>query len=174
MMGVFQRGVFAVSRFCAHISAAVCVLMLSYILLEISLRTFFGKSTYVMEEFVGYGVGAMAFLAMGYCLEAGSLIRVNLLLDRSSRVVRRVVEVICCGLTLWAMMIAIWAFWTSAKRDYIRGYGSATLADVPLWIPESILLFGMVLFWVQLIAYMLRAITGAASPIPTSENTEAT
>lgn len=174
MMWAIQRGVYAVSRFCAYVSATICVLITCYILFEILLRNFFGKSTYVMEEFVGYGVGAMAFLAMGYGLESGSLIRVNLLLDRLSGVARRVVEAICCGLALWATGIFIWAFWMNVKRDYIRGYGSGTLADIPIWIPESILLFGMALFWVQLLAYAMRAITGAASPVPAAVETDHT
>lgn len=164
-MMAFQRSVFAVSRACAYLSAAVCVLMQAHIVLEIVLRTFFDTSTYVMDEFVGYGVGVMGFLALGYGLETGALIRVNLLLDRLPGPARRVLEVLCGALTLAAMAIPIWFFWLSAHRNYVRGTGSATLADVPTWIPEALLLFGMAVFWIQLFAYTLRAATGTPGPL---------
>jgi len=164
-MMVLQRGMFAVSRACAYLSALVCVAMLAHILLEIVLRTFFGRSTYVMDEFVGYGVGVMGFLALGYGLETGALIRVTLLLDRLGGVWRRIVEVLCGCLTLAAMAIPIWFFWISVQRHYTRGIRSATLAEVPMWIPEGLLLFGMVVFWLQLLAYTIRAATGQVGPI---------
>jgi TRAP-type C4-dicarboxylate transport system permease small subunit len=164
-MNRFQSGVFALSRACAYAAALVCVLMLGHILLEITLRTFFGRSTYVMDEFVGYGVGTMGFLALGYGLETGSLIRVTLLLDRLNAGARRIVELACCLLTLTAMAIPIWFFWLSVRRNYARGTGSATLADVPMWIPEGLLLVGMTMFWIQLFAYTLRAAAGRIGPL---------
>ena len=66
------------------VSAALLVLMVLHILLEIVLRSFFASSTFVLDEFVGYGVAAMTFLSLGYALETDSLIRVQLLLGRSA------------------------------------------------------------------------------------------
>ncbi len=164
-MTALQRGMFAISRACAYVSAFVCVAMVSHILLEITLRTFFQRSTYVMDEFVGYGVGVMGFLALGYALETGALIRVTLVLDRTVGVWRRVVEVLCGCLTLAAMAIPIWFFWASVQRSYTRGTRSATLADIPIWIPEGLLLLGMVVFWLQLLAYTVRAAVGRVGPL---------
>ncbi len=159
-MKVFQHTIYTVSRYAAYVSAAICVSMLVLILVEIVLRSFFDTSTFLMDEFVGYGVGAMAFLALGYSLENGALIRVNLLLKRMSRRVRQSVEVFCTFATLIAMGVPIWFFWLSIMRHYKRGYTSGTYADVPAYIPESILLIGMMLFWVQLLAYGLRVLAG--------------
>ena len=159
-MKVFQHTVYTVSRFAAYVSALICVSMLVLILVEIVLRSFFDTSTFLMDEFVGYGVGAVAFLALGYSLESGALIRVNLLLRRLSGRVRQSVEVLCTFATLTAMAVPIWFFWLSIMRHYKRGYTSGTYADVPAYIPESILLIGMMLFWVQLLAYGLRVLAG--------------
>ena len=157
-MKTFQTAVYAASRSAAYVSAVICVLMLVLILVEIVLRSFFDTSTFGMDEFVGYGVGAMAFLALGYSLESGALIRVNLLLKRLKGRTRRTVEIFCASATLTAIAVPIWFFWLSIVRHYKRGYTSGTLADVPAYIPEGFLLFGLVLFWIQLLAYTLRVI----------------
>ena len=159
-MQKFQTIVFTASRYGAYLAAAICVYMLCHILLEIVVRSFFGTSTFCMDEFVGYSVGTMAFLSLGYSLETGALIRVNLLLKRIKGKPRRAVELFCAVMTLAAISVPITYFFISVKRFYIRGTTSATWADVPTWIPEAFFLVGMCLFWVQLLAYTLRIITG--------------
>ena len=159
-MKLFQRTIYRISCAAAVVSALICVSMLVLILVEIVLRSFFDTSTFLMDEFVGYGVGAMAFLALGYSLESGSLIRVNLLLKRFRGRVRQGVEIVCTVTTLFAMGVPIWFFWLSIMRHYKRGYTSGTYADVPAYIPEGILLIGMILFWIQLLAYGMRVVAG--------------
>ena len=99
-MRAFQTAVFGISKGAAVVSAALLVLMVLHILLEIVLRSFFASSTFVLDEFVGYGVAAMTFLSLGYALETDSLIRVQLLLGRSAPPVRRGLEILAAGLTL--------------------------------------------------------------------------
>ena len=139
--------------------------MVGLILVEIVLRTFFARSTHMMDELVGYGIGAMSFLALGYSLEHDALIRMNLLLSRlrDDGPARRVVEVICCALALVAVGMAVYYFGSNAYRDFARGYTSGTLADVPLWIPKGLILLGMVVFWLQMSVYLVNVVTGGRS-----------
>ena len=55
--------------------AAVVILlgMTGLILTEVVLRTFYDMSTHMADELVGYGIGAMSFLALGQSLEKGTL-----------------------------------------------------------------------------------------------------
>lgn len=151
--------VFTISRFAAYLSAGICIFMLVHILVEIVLRSFFDTSTFSMDEFVGYGVGAMAFLALGYSLETGALIRINILIKHLTGWIRWAIEVFTCFATLFATGIPIVFFWRSIVRHYERGYTSGTYYDVPSWLPESFLLVGLILFWIQLLAYTLRVLT---------------
>jgi len=64
----------------AAVAAVFLVLMILHILLEVTIRSAFSISTYALDEYVGYGVAAINFLAAGYALQEGALIRVNLLL----------------------------------------------------------------------------------------------
>jgi TRAP-type C4-dicarboxylate transport system permease small subunit len=153
---VFQEVVFRISRGAAIVSAALLVAMALHILTEIVLRSFFASSTFVLDEFVGYGVAAMTFLSLGYALEDGSLIRVQLLLTRSPPPARRGLEALSAALTLALSLFLITHFWHSVSRNWSRGAVSQSIAEVPLWIPEGLVLLGLVLFALQLFAHLLR------------------
>jgi TRAP-type C4-dicarboxylate transport system permease small subunit len=152
----FQAAVSGISRGAAVVSAAFLVLMVLHILLEIVLRSFFASSTFVLDEFVGYGVAAMTFLALGYALEEGALIRIQLLLTRSPPPVRRGLEIVAAGLTLALSLFLIAHFWHSVSRNWSRGAVSQSIAEVPLWLPEGLALLGITLFALQMFAHLLR------------------
>jgi TRAP-type C4-dicarboxylate transport system permease small subunit len=162
-MRTFQNAVFAVSRFAGYVAAAIIMYMLFHVLLEIFLRNVFHTSTFILEEMVGYAVAASAYLGLGYCLERGALIRVTLLLSRfaDNSVARRIVEAFCIVSTLFVTGLAIWHFCRSILRLYERGYTSGTMSNIPSWIPETIMTVGLVLFWIQLVAYLLRVLGGS-------------
>ncbi|HSA80741.1 MAG TPA: TRAP transporter small permease [Geminicoccaceae bacterium] len=157
-MRAFQAAVRRLSKGAAVISAALLVLMVLHILLEITLRSFFATSTFVLDEFVGYGVAAMTFLTLGYALEKDALIRVQLALTRSPAPVRRGLETLCASLTLALSLFLIGHFWRSVSRNWGRSAVSQSIAEVPLWIPEGLVLLGLVLFALQLFAHLLRLV----------------
>ena len=63
----------------AWVSAFLLVYMVCHILVEIFFRTVLDSSTYSLDEFVGYAVGAMTFLSLGHTFQRKALIRVNIL-----------------------------------------------------------------------------------------------
>ena len=156
-MRVFQVVAFGLSKISALLAALVLLLMLVYTLLEIVLRMF-NRSTFVLEEMIGYGVAAVGFLGLGYTLEQDGLVRVRAVIDRLDRqtVARRVVELTAVTLTLFVTCVAIGPFGAGVFRNYLRGYTSGTLADVPMWIPEGMVLFGLVVFWIQLLSLAVQ------------------
>ena len=145
----------------AVMAAAVVVAMLGHILLEIVLRSVFNTSTYVLDEFVGYGVAASTFLGLGYTLKDGGLIRVSLVLARiRNRAMRQLVELLCI-VACFSLFALIWTnFWNSIVRNWTRGAVSETVAEVPMWIPEGLLLLGLTIFLLQLLAYAIRVVKG--------------
>lgn len=161
----FQTVVFAISRLAAAIAGLALVLMVGHILYEIILRYFFATSTFVLDEFVGYGVAACTFMALGYSLEHGNLIRVNMLLTRLSGVGLRIAEAGCAALTLGLTSIFVWFFWIRVARNFTRGTTSSSIAAVPMWIPEGFVLLGLCVFWLQVFAYLLRQIFDTPPPV---------
>ncbi len=160
-MQKFYKAVFALSRLAAQLSGLILIGMVLHILVEIVLRSFFATSTYVLDEFIGYGVAAMTFLTLAYALEEGSLIRVNILLIRLHGGPRRAVEAICVASTLALAIYLGWYVLRNWHRDWVRGAVSPSIAEIPMWIPEGLVVVGYALFIMQLFAYLIRVLSGA-------------
>lgn len=158
-MEVFQRLVYRLSRLAAQLSAALLVYMVLHILLEIVLRSVFATSTFVLDEMVGYGVAAMTFLTLGYAVHDDALIRVNIVVSKLRGRVRICLEVFCLLMTLTMSCFIAWYMWIGVKRNWDRGAVSDSIAEVPLWIPEGLVLIGIVLFSVQLFALLVKQFT---------------
>ena len=84
-MQAFQKTVFFVSRTGAILAGAIIIYMVCHILLEIFVRSVYSTSTFALDELIGYSVAACAYLGLGYTLEKGGLIRVNLVVTGSPR-----------------------------------------------------------------------------------------
>ena len=152
------------SRWLTQVGAVLSALLLVYavlhVLLDIVLRVGFGTSTHIMSEFVGYAVGAMTFLALAYTEEHQGLIRVGILRSRLSVKNAMRLDVLCLALTAIICSFIGYYIWLMVKRNFIRGRLSIGMAEIPLWIPQSILLVGLVIFLLQLISSIIRLLSG--------------
>ncbi|RTE64785.1 TRAP transporter small permease [Amphritea opalescens] len=158
-MNTFQSLVYRLSRLAAQLSAVLLVYMVLHILLEIVLRSFFATSTFVLDEMVGYGVAAMTFLTLGYAVHDDALIRVNIVASRLRGRAKRALETLCLAMTLAMSCYITWYMWIGVKRNWDRGAVSESIAEVPLWIPEGLVLLGIVLFSIQLFALLVKQLT---------------
>jgi len=165
MMHLLQTAIFTLSRMAGGLAGLLLVAMVLHILLEIVLRAFFSTSTFVLDEFVGYGVAAITFLSLGYTLEHGAMIRVNLLLTRTHGWARRALEVLAASFTLVLLTFLGWFFWFRVARHVTRGTVSSSIAQVPMWIPEGLVLLGLGLFWLQMLAYLLRMLFASSDQV---------
>ena len=111
-MKMFQDIVFFISRTGAVLAGVIIVYMVCHILLEIFVRSALATSTFSLDELIGYSVAACAYLGLGYTLEKGGLIRVNLVLSKMNPLsrARKTIEVLCCIGTLIAMGLPLWYF----------------------------------------------------------------
>ncbi|WP_112320633.1 TRAP transporter small permease subunit [Oceanibium sediminis] len=165
-MSRFYLAVYRISQGSAIIAAAALVAMVAFIAYEIVLRYFFSTSTFVQDEFLGYGLSVCIVWSLGYTMENGSMIRVNLLSTRLSYNQQRWLDAIGALATGVLVLGLAWMFWVRAARAYERGTVSATSAEVPIWIPESLILVGLLLFALQLVAHALQRINDHPSPAP--------
>ncbi|MEA3252709.1 MAG: TRAP transporter small permease [Pseudomonadota bacterium] len=144
VVAVLSRLSSALAALGAGVAMLLVVYMLGHILLEIGLRLF-GRSTFILDEYIGYSVAAMTFLGMPYALEKGGLIRVSLVLERLPRAWRWPLELFASVSTLLAFGLLA-RYWTLAvERSYARGIISETMARTPLWIPQGAVLLGLYL-----------------------------
>ncbi|MCR9238476.1 MAG: TRAP transporter small permease [Alphaproteobacteria bacterium] len=149
------------SRFAALVACAILVAMAGLICVEIFMRTVLDTSTFVLDEFVGYGVASMTFLSLGSALKSQVFIRVNLLLANLPERPRRVVEVAShlAGVLLFSFLT--FYFLKIVARDFSRGTVSNSIAEVPLWIPEAIMAVGLIIFVLQFATLSIGYLRGA-------------
>lgn len=160
VVGLLDRVTGVIALVSAWAAMAIMLGITLLILAEVVLRSFFRSSTQILEEFVGYGLGAMIFLGLAQALRAGSLVRVDIVLGRLGPVWRRWVEMALCCVTIGVMLFLIRFLYISVERSYLRGTISMTRAATPVWIPEALILLGMGIFTFTLVVYLLRLMVG--------------
>jgi TRAP-type C4-dicarboxylate transport system permease small subunit len=158
-MGMLQRISYRLAKSAAYLSAVIFIYMVLHILVEIVLRVFFSRSTYVLDEFVGYATASVTFLCLAYALHDGALIRVEMLLQHVGKKARHILELFSVSLTLAVIGTIIYFFWTKTFwRDITRGTRSESIAEIPLWIPEGLAFVGLLLFALQLLTMLLQLV----------------
>ena len=142
---------------CGMVAAGFLLLMLGIIVAQMVARwtgfLFPGAASYA-----GYTMAAASFFALAHALDRGSHIRVGLLLSAVGPAARRWIEV-------WCFAIGAAAAWFLARYAINLVWWSWTLGDVsqgqdatPLWIPQTAMAAGSVVFAVALTDHLVRLI----------------
>ena len=134
------------------ISAALLVYIVCHISVEIVLRSFFATSTFSMDEFVGYAIGSMTFLSLAHTFRHRKHIRVSILQSFIKGRAAISVELICIAFTFGITLFLARYIWRTLARDFTRGTVSPTLTETPIWLIDSAIFIGLVLFMSQLLA----------------------
>lgn len=157
----------ALNRIAAVVAAILTVMMTVLILVEIAMRMF-GRSTFMADALVGYGVAAITFLAAGWAFEHGSMIRVSALTAALSIPLRRACDAFATLSTLALMLFLMSYQWSLVSKLWGRGSVSQHYLPIPLWIPEAIFLTGLALLTLQLVVRALRLAADDLADEPTT------
>jgi TRAP-type C4-dicarboxylate transport system permease small subunit len=134
------------------ISAALLVYIVCHISVEIVLRSFFATSTFSMDEFVGYAIGSMTFLSLAHTFRHRKHIRVSILQSFIKGRAAIAIELICIAFTFGITLFLARYIWRALARDFTRGTVSPTLTETPIWLIDSAIFIGLILFMTQLLA----------------------
>jgi len=146
------------------LSGFMMVAGLILVLAEIVVRTGFGKTLYIAEEYSGYLMAGMTFIALAYTLKDKSHIRMVFLhsvLKGKSRVLLDVyayaVGFVFSSVLTYTMFLFFWdSIMTNSK--------SMQISETPLAIPQFFLPLGSLLlalqFAVELANSILRLVSG--------------
>lgn len=145
-----RRALDSLYRGAEALAALGLIAILAFVLVQMVSRLF-AVTVPGMQDFAGYCVAGITFLALGASLRAGSQIRVNLLITHLGGRAARVLELWCCGLgVVVSGYIAYWSIdlvWDS----YQYGEVASTLVSTPLWIPRLTMALGSI---VLLVAFL--------------------
>ena len=146
---------------------SICLLVLSQVLLNIADRlstllrgSAIGLTIPSYSDFTGFLLAAASFLSLAYALREGSHIRVVLVLGQLPEKLQKVAEIWCIA---FALSIAGYFSWFTAKltlESYSYHDLSSGMIAVPIWIPQSFMLLGLVILSIALLDELVTILRG--------------
>lgn len=112
------------------------------------------------DEIAGYFLAASLFLALAPTFRRGEHIRVGLVLERLNPRAKRWLDIVC--LMFAALLIGYFSkatigmVWTS----YLINDVSQGLLPIPLWIPQTAMAFGLLIFFVCILDDLVTMLLG--------------
>lgn len=131
-----------------------------------------GYNLFGMVEVATYAMVAATFLALPYTLATGGHIRILFVVAPLRPRPRRAVEIACYVVTL---AFAAYFFYYCADLtldSWRRGARAQGMLAAPLWIPQSLMALGILLFGLALLHRLIGLVRGTVAP--QTEESEAT
>jgi len=111
-------------------------------------------------DFTGFLLAAASFLSLAYTLREGGHIRVTLVIGNLSEGVQRIAEVWC---TAVASAITLYFTWYTARltyESYVYHDLSSGMIAVPIWVPQTAMLTGLVILSIALVDELCTILSG--------------
>lgn len=143
------------------LAAACLVAIAGLILAQVGLRLV-GRQLPSADDFAGYALVGATLLGLAPTYRNNGHIRVGLLIERFpiGSTTRRLLERLG---TAFAALLVAWAAWVSVKFVYdsfIYNEVSQGLLTIKLWVPQSLMAIGFVVFFIALIDDLIVDLMG--------------
>jgi len=146
-------------KFSAVLAAAFLVIIALLILAQ-SLGRLVGIAVHDANELAGFSLAAGTFLALGPALRAGTHIRVMIVLSHLKGRARRAVEAITLLAAIYLAGYFAWWMAVLAQESFSYGDTSPGVLAFPLWIPQTAMAFGLVVFTIALLEAFVDLLAG--------------
>lgn len=120
---------------------------------------FLGHTPRSANEFSGYCMGASAFLAMGYTLRSNEHIRVNIIIRLLPQQTQRILNFIASLIAIALTGYLTWFSIDLTLDSWIYYDVSQGLIALPLWIPQSSMAIGCLVFLLATVEQLFSNIT---------------
>lgn len=111
-------------------------------------------------ELSGFALAASTFLGLAYSFVNGDQVRVGLTGAIASARIRRGLEIWCCAVGLGLTLYAAWQVALFAHDSFTYGDLSPGMMAVPLWLPQSTLVIGLVVMAIGFVEQLAVLVTG--------------
>ncbi|HOO90149.1 MAG TPA: TRAP transporter small permease [Syntrophales bacterium] len=146
---------------------AICLLVVCQVMLNLIDRistlltgSAIGLTIPSYADFTGFLLAAASFMALAYSLREGAHIRVNLIVSNLPKRFHRPVEIWC---DLFGLSISLYFSWYTAKmthESFVYNDLSPGMIAVPLWIPQTALLVGLMVLSIAFIDDLITVLRG--------------
>ena len=140
----------------AAVGVASIIGMTLMVTLNVFLRFFFNKPQIFVEEFSAYLFIAVMYLGLAHTARVGAHINVELVVRLLPRRVRDGLEVLTSIAALALMIIFFRYAWSLFENSLRVGKRSDFVLQTPLWIPQSFIVLGLVLFCLAIAARIVQ------------------
>jgi TRAP-type C4-dicarboxylate transport system permease small subunit len=145
--------------------ASICLLVVCQVVLNLLDRisgmltgSAIGLTIPSYADFTGFFLAASSFLALAYTLRQGGHIRVTLLITNLSGTVRHIFETWCLLLATTVTLYFSWYMLDLVRESYAYNDLSSGMIAVPIWIPQSFVLLGLVVLSIALLDELICAL----------------
>jgi len=144
--------------FGSGVVAAVCLISILTLIVIQMLARWTGEVFPGAPEYAGYFMAAASFLAFGHALNRGNHIRVSIVLNAVPEGARRWLEVWCFGIGTALAWYFVYYAWRFVNFSYTFGDISQGQDKTLLWIPQSFMLLGAVIFAIALTDHLIHVL----------------
>ncbi len=144
------------SDFGGSLSGIMMFIGLVLVVLEILVRGFFSGTLYITEEYTGYLMAGLTYVALGYTLKEKGHIRMTFLLTYLSERKRLVLEMVCFAIGFAFSVGLTYVTFIFFLDSLISGSRSMQVSGTPLAIPQFFLPFGAFIMTFQFLAEFLK------------------
>jgi TRAP-type C4-dicarboxylate transport system permease small subunit len=144
----FERGL------CELLTVAMALLIVT----EAICRSVFGFSLLISDEIATYLLLSIAFFGMGVALGDDALFRVSFLFDALPRKARQTARMLFDGMALVCVVILTWQIGRMAVSSYERGAVAPTTLATPLYLPQGLMMLGMLSLVLILVLRLIQQI----------------
>ena len=157
-----RRGLDVLYLFSGSLAATAIALICLLVLIQVCLNAIdrisglltgsaIGLTIPSYADFTGFFLAAASFLALAYTLHSGEHIRVTLILSRCSAGIRHFLEIWCLLAASGVTLYFSWYTLLLVRESYIYHDLSPGMIAVPIWIPQTAMLLGLVILAIALI-----------------------
>ncbi len=107
-------------------------------------------------EFSQYSMAAVFALASGPAIRAATHVRISLLAEALPNKGAKWLDMAANLIALIIVSLMILAMWTKVSTSFDRNILATSVTKSPLWVPQALVLWGIVQLWLDLLARLIR------------------
>ncbi len=144
--GFLERKIGLLEKGCTMVASIAFVVMIAIIAFGTLSRYFLGLPFAFVDEYSGYLLVVMGFLAMVLALKRNAHITVDIVQRALPEKVRSWVDVGAHCIGLFIAIVLFWLGLTLFYENYATGMRASTIMETPLWIPQLSIPLGWAVF----------------------------
>jgi len=135
--------------------AALCLASIAVLMLAQAVGREFGLLIRGADDITAWLCAASAFFALGHTFRHGELVRVGLWLDMLKPEARRIAEIAALSITALFVGYMAWAVTKFVYESWKFNEVAQGLIKVPIWIPQTTFVAGVLIFLVAVLDELL-------------------